>query len=306
MSDNKKQKHTSKEAHVITSVLSEALPYIKRFNGKTIVIKYGGNIMLDESLKAGFARDVTLMKLVGMNPVIVHGGGPQIGDALTKAGRESQFIQGMRVTDSETMKIVEVVLGHVINEDIVSLINQHDGNAVGLNGKDGELIQARKLLLHADNLETGVSETIDIGYVGEVTRINSSAIMPFIKGNIIPVIAPLGIGEDEQLYNINADSVACRIAAELKAEKLIMLTNVAGVLDVDGNAYSGLSQHKAEELIQEGVIYGGMLPKIRAALDAVECGVKNVHIIDGGLEHAALLEIFTDSGVGTLINRDSI
>jgi acetylglutamate kinase len=305
MSSNKQQLQESGKALEIASILSEALPYIKRFYGKTIVIKYGGNAMSDESLKNGFARDISLMNLVGMNPVIVHGGGPQIGSFLAKIGKESQFIQGMRVTDSETMDVVEMVLGGLVNKEIVNLINQNGGKAVGLSGKDGGLIQANKLSLPVNAPEMNVPEIIDVGHVGEVTRINSSVIDMLIKGDFIPVIAPIGVGEDGQSYNINADLVACHMAKELNAEKLIMLTNTAGVLDAEGNVLTGLSQQAVKELIKKGVIHGGMLPKIRAAIDAVDSGVNNVHIIDGRLEHAVLLEIFTDSGIGTLINRNN-
>lgn len=303
MSTKKQEKQDSHRAVEIASVLTEALPYIRRFNDKTIVIKYGGNAMSDDALKNGFARDVTLMKLVGMNPVVVHGGGPQIGTFLARIGKESRFVQGMRVTDSETMDVVEMVLGGLVNKDIVNLINQHGGNAVGLSGKDGSLIRARKLVLPDNAPEINVPEIIDIGHVGEVEHINTSVIDMLIKGDFIPVIAPIGVGEDGQSYNINADLVACQMAADLRAEKLIILTNTAGVLDSEGNVLTGLSRAGVKQLIDQGVIHGGMLPKIRAALDAVEAGVNNVHIIDGRLQHAVLLEIFTDSGVGTLINR---
>ena len=306
ISTDKQVPQDSSKAVEIASVLNEALPYIRRFNEKTMVIKYGGNAMSDENLKQGFARDVTLMKLVGMNPVVVHGGGPQIGSFLTKIGKKSQFIQGMRVTDSETMDVVEMVLGGLVNKDIVNLINQYGGNAVGLSGKDGELIRARKLILPDNAPEVNVPEIIDIGHVGEVEKINTSVIDMLIKGDFIPVIAPIGVGDDGQSYNINADLVASKMATDLHAEKLIMLTNTPGVLDTDNNVVTGLSQNAVKELIEQGVIHGGMLPKIGAALDAVNSGVNNVHIIDGRIEHAVLLEIFTDSGVGTLINSDGI
>lgn len=289
----------------IASVLNEALPYIRRFSDTTIVIKYGGNAMENEILKNGFARDVTLMKLVGMNPVVVHGGGPQIGTFLSKLGKESKFVQGMRVTDSETMDVVEMVLGGLVNKEIVSLINQNGGKAVGLSGKDGGMIHAKKLQLPEDAPEINVPEIIDIGHVGEIKKINTAIIDMLIKGDFIPVIAPIGVGEDGQSYNINADVVACHIAKSLKAEKLIMLTNTPGVLDENKNILTGLSKSDVDKLIKSNTITGGMLPKVRSAIDAVEAGVENVHIIDGRIEHAVLLEIFTDSGVGTLINNRS-
>ncbi len=285
----------------IASVLNEALPYIKRFYDTTIVIKYGGNAMENESLKNSFARDITLMKLVGMNPVVVHGGGPQIGTFLEKIGKESKFVQGMRVTDSETMDVVEMVLGGLVNKDIVNLINQNGGNAVGLSGKDGGMIKAKKLQMPADAPELKASEIIDIGHVGEVVSINTAVIEMLITGDFIPVIAPIGVGDDGQSYNINADLVACHVARELKAEKLIMLTNTPGVLDKDNNVLTGLSESDVDKLIKSKTIFGGMLPKVNAAMDAVSGGVQNVHIIDGRVEHAVLLEIFTDSGIGTMI-----
>jgi len=288
----------------IASVLTEALPYIRRFNNKTIVIKYGGNAMSDERLKNSFARDVTLMKLVGMNPVVVHGGGPQIGSFLKKLGKETSFVQGMRVTDSETMDVVEMVLGGLVNKEIVNLINRHGGNAVGLSGKDGELIRAKKLQVSQNAPEFDVPEIIDIGHVGEVEQINTAIIDMLIHGDFIPVIAPIGVGADGQSYNINADLVASEMAKELVAEKLIMLTNTPGVMDANEKVLTGLSQQHVEELIKQGVIHGGMLPKIHSAMEAVRAGVNNVHIIDGRIEHAVLLEIFTDKGVGTLINRN--
>jgi len=293
----------SSRAVEIASVLTEALPYIRRFHNKTIVIKYGGNAMTEEHLKNGFARDVTLMKAVGMNPVIVHGGGPQIGTLLKRLGKESEFIQGMRVTDNETMDVVEMVLGGLVNKEIVSLINRNGGKAVGLSGKDGDLIRARKLTLSRNTPELKEPEIIDIGHVGEVERINTAVIDMLIHGDFIPVIAPIGVGEDGQSYNINADLVACQMARDLQAEKLIILTNTPGVMDASGNVLTGLSREQVLKLIDEGVIHGGMLPKIRSALDAVNAGVNTVHIIDGRLEHAVLLEIFTDQGIGTLIKR---
>ncbi len=293
----------SNRAVEIASVLTEALPYIRRFNGKTIVIKYGGNAMTEEHLKNGFARDVALMKAVGMNPVIVHGGGPQIGNFLKRLGKESEFIQGMRVTDNETMDVVEMVLGGLVNKEIVNLINRNGGNAVGLSGKDGDMIRARKLTLSLNAPELKEPEIIDIGHVGEVVRINTAVIDMLIHGDFIPVIAPIGVGEDGQSYNINADLVACQIARDLKAEKLIILTNTTGVMDGAGNVLTGLTRDQVLKLIDEGVIHGGMLPKIHSSLDAVDAGVNTVHIIDGRLEHAVLLEIFTDQGIGTLIKR---
>lgn len=294
----------SKRAVEIASVLTEALPYIRRFHDKTIVIKYGGNAMTDEKLKNGFARDVTLMKAVGMNPVIVHGGGPQIGDLLKRLGKQSEFIQGMRVTDSETMDVVEMVLGGLVNKEIVSLINRNGGKAVGLSGKDGDLIHARKLTLSRNAPELKEPEIIDIGHVGEVETINTAVIDMLIKGDFIPVIAPIGVGDDGQSYNINADLVACQMARDLVAEKLIILTNTTGVMDASGNVLTGLTREQVQALIDDGTIHGGMLPKIRASLDAVDAGVNTVHIIDGRLEHAVLLEIFTDQGIGTLIKRN--
>jgi acetylglutamate kinase len=296
----------SKIATGIASVLTEALPYIKRFNGKTMVIKYGGNAMSDEKLKSGFARDVVLMKLVGMNPVIVHGGGPQIGDLLKRIGKQSEFFEGMRVTDSETMDIVEMVLGGQVNKEIVNLINKHGGSAVGLTGKDGALIQARKLVFTRNNPEMKAPEIIDIGHVGEVASIDTSVIDMLLQGNFIPVIAPIGVGEDGQSYNINADLVAGKLAEVMKAEKLIMLTNTAGLQDSNGKVLTGLTVSMVNQLIEDNVIHGGMLPKIRSALDAVNAGVKSAHIIDGRVEHAVLLEIFTDKGVGTLIHGRTV
>lgn len=291
----------AKNATMIARVLTEALPYIQRFNGKTMVIKYGGNAMSDELLKNSFARDVVLMKLVGMNPVVVHGGGPQIGDLLKRIGKQSEFYEGMRVTDAETMDIVEMVLGGQVNKEIVNLINRHGGSAVGLTGKDGELIRARKLVFTRNSPEMNVPEIIDIGHVGEVASIDTAIIDLLLKSNFIPVIAPIGVGEDGQSYNINADLVAGKLAEVLGAEKLIMLTNTAGLLDKEGKVLTGLSVNDINRLIKEGVISGGMLPKIRSVLDAVHAGVRTAHIIDGRVEHAVLLEIFTDHGVGTLI-----
>jgi len=285
----------------IANVLTEALPYIRRFQGKTIVIKYGGNAMVDEALKQGFARDIVLMKLVGMNPVVVHGGGPQIGNMLEQIGKESKFVKGMRVTDSETMDIVEMVLGGQVNKDIVNLINQQGGHAVGLTGKDGSLITARKMRFENDAPEMKTSEIIDIGHVGEVDSIDASIVHMLMKGDFIPVIAPIGVCEDGQSYNINADIVAGKMAIALNAEKLMLLTNTPGVLDKDEKLLTGLTANQVQELIDNETIYGGMLPKIDCAIDAVKSGVQTAQIIDGRVEHAVLLELLTDEGVGTLI-----
>ena len=300
------QIQTMSEASDIARVLVEALPYIRRFSGKTIVVKYGGNAMSDETLKSGFARDVVLMKLVGMNPVIVHGGGPQIGSLLERIGKESRFVEGMRVTDSETMDVVEMVLGGLVNKEIVNLINTHGGNAIGLSGKDAQLIQAKKLVFSKQNPEMEAPEIIDIGHVGEVESIDAAVVEMLIHGDFIPVIAPIGVGKDGQSYNINADLVAARLAQVLQAEKLIMLTNTAGLLDGEGNVLTGLGVDEVRQLIADGVIHGGMLPKINSALDAVNAGVGSVQIIDGRVEHAVLLEVFTDQGIGTLIDGKSV
>ena len=289
------------EAIEIARVLAEALPYIKRFTGKTVVIKYGGNAMVDIALKNGFARDVVLMKLVGINPIVVHGGGPQIGELLARIGKESRFVEGMRVTDTETMDVVEMMLGGLVNKEIVNLINRHGGNAVGLTGKDGDLIRARKLMFTRTSPELQVPEIIDIGHVGEVASINTAVVDVLIKGSFIPVIAPIGVGEEGQSYNINADLVAGKLAQVMRAEKLIILTNIAGLLNKQGEVLTGLSIDQVAELIEDGTIYGGMLPKIRAIIGAVKGGVRSAHIIDGRVQHAVLLEIFTDVGVGTLI-----
>ncbi|MFM9968541.1 MAG: acetylglutamate kinase [Burkholderiales bacterium] len=279
-------------------VLAEALPYIRRFHGKTIVVKYGGNAMTDEKLKASFAHDIVLLKLVGMNPVVVHGGGPQIEQLLTRLGKKGEFVQGMRVTDAETMDVVEMVLGGQVNKEVVTLINQAGGRAVGLTGQDGAFIRARKMLIPADGKG---GEARDIGQVGEISAIDPGVINTLEEGGFIPVVAPIGVGEDGQSYNINADLVAGKLAEILKAEKLVVLTNTPGVLDKDGNLLTGLTPKKIDELAADGTISGGMLPKIESALDAARGGVKSVHIIDGRVEHAVLLEILTDQGVGTLI-----
>ena len=292
-----------RQAHQIAHVLGEGLPYILRFQGKTVVIKYGGNAMVDEALQRGFARDVVLLKLVGINPVVVHGGGPQIGSLLKRLGKTTDFIQGMRVTDQETMDVVEMVLGGLVNKQIVNLINRHGGSAVGLTGKDGDLIRARQFVLHHNSEELDEPEIIDLGHVGEVESIDVRVVDMLVHSNFIPVIAPIGVGEDGYSYNINADLVAGKVAEVLKAEKLILLTNIPGLLDKDGKLLTGLSAERVDGLIADGTIHGGMLPKIRCALDAVQQGVNSAHIIDGRVEHAVMLEIFTDEGVGTLIRR---
>ena len=287
-------------------VLTEALPYMQRFAGKTVVIKYGGNAMVEEALKQGFARDVVLMKAVGINPVVVHGGGPQIGDLLRRLGKESRFVDGMRVTDDETMDVVQMVLGGLVNKDIVNLIQHNGGQAVGLTGKDGRLIKARKMLLKnldADDPELQASEIIDIGHVGEVQGIDTKVLDLLGGSDFIPVIAPIGVDEDGTSYNINADLVAGKVAEVLRAEKLILLTNVAGLKDKEGRVLTGLTADRVNALIKDGTIHGGMLPKIRCALEAVENGVHTSHIIDGRVAHAVLLEILTDKGVGTLISK---
>ncbi|EXJ17170.1 acetylglutamate kinase [Imhoffiella purpurea] len=291
----------SERAQTIAHVLIEALPYIRRFQGKTMVIKYGGNAMVDESLKQGFARDIVLMKLVGINPVVVHGGGPQIGSLLQRLGKASEFVQGMRVTDAETMDVVEMVLGGLVNKEIVNFINRHGGSAVGLTGKDGDLIRASKLFLKRDAPELKAPEIVDIGHVGEVRSIDPSIVHMLVNSNFIPVVAPIGVGEDGRSYNINADLVAGKMAEVLEAEKLLLLTNTSGLLDGEGRLIKDLEAGRVQTLIEEGVIKGGMLPKIRCALDAVRSGVKSAHIIDGRVEHAVMLDLFTDEGVGTLI-----
>jgi len=283
------------------NVLMEALPWIKRFYGKTIVIKYGGNAMVEERLKEGFARDVILMKYIGMNPVVVHGGGPQIGQVLKAMNIESRFVQGMRVTDSATMDVVEMVLGGKVNKEIVANINRHGGKAVGLTGKDGGLVTARKLEMKTVNPETLTPEIIDIGMVGEVERVNPQVIDALEKSHFIPVIAPIGVGLEGETYNINADLVAGRVAGALKAEKLILLTDVEGVKDKQGKLISTIDIRRVPDLINDGTISGGMIPKVNCCVDAVEEGVHKTHIIDGRMEHACLLEIFTDKGVGTAI-----
>jgi len=283
----------------IAEILVEALPYIQALDRKTVVIKFGGNAMVDEALKSSFAQDIVLLKQVGVNPVIVHGGGPQIGKLLEQIGKKSRFIEGMRVTDNETMDIVEMVLGGQVNKQIVSLINRHGGRAVGLTGKDGGLITARKMKLAGDD-----SDSNDLGQVGEVEAIDPRVVTMLDNDDFIPVSAPIGAGADGASYNINADLVAGELARVLRAEKLLLLTNTPGVLDPDGNLLTGLSAADTEQLIASGVIYGGMLPKVRCALDAVKGGVATSQIIDGRIKHSVLLELLTDSGVGTLINAD--
>jgi acetylglutamate kinase len=277
-------------------ILGEALPYIQRFHGKTIVIKFGGNAMTDEELKSSFARDVVLLKLVGMNPVVVHGGGPQIEQLLARLGKKGEFIEGMRVTDAETMDVVEMVLGGQVNKEVVELINQAGGKAVGLTGQDGAFINARKMLL-----PTKTNGSVDLGQVGEIESIDPAVIEALEAGGFIPVVAPIGTGRDGTTYNINADLVAGKLAEVLRAEKLVVLTNTPGVLDKDGKLLTGLTPKKIDDLVAKGVISGGMLPKIGSALDAARSGVKSVHIIDGRVPHALLLEVLTDQGVGTLI-----
>ncbi|WP_250656643.1 acetylglutamate kinase [Alkalimarinus coralli] len=295
---------TNRESAIqVASVLSQALPYIQRFAGKTIVIKYGGNAMENEELKNSFARDIVLMKHVGINPIVVHGGGPQIGELLSKLNIESHFVNGMRVTDSATMDVVEMVLGGLVNKEIVALINRNGGKAIGLTGKDANLIRATQLKVEASLPEMQKSEIIDIGHVGEVSEVNQDVINMLTQSDVIPVIAPIGVGDDGRSYNINADLVAGKVAEELNAEKLMLLTNISGLQDKAGNVMTGLTTEQVDSLIADGTIYGGMLPKIGCALSAVNNGVTSAHIIDGRVAHATLLEIFTDEGVGTLITN---
>ncbi|KMN30543.1 MULTISPECIES: acetylglutamate kinase [Chromobacterium] len=277
-------------------ILAEALPYIRRFSGKTLVIKYGGNAMTDAALKEGFAKDVVMLKLVGINPVVVHGGGPQINELLSRVGKQGEFIQGMRVTDSDTMDLVEMVLGGLVNKEIVSLINKHGGKAVGLTGKDGHFIRASKMYLKSET-----DDEIDIGQVGEISSIDPALVSLLDSQDFIPVVAPIGVGEDGEAYNINADLVAGKLAETLGAEKLVLMTNTPGVLDKNGKLLTGLSAQQVDGLFADGTIHGGMLPKISSALDAARNGVNAVHIIDGRVPHALLLEILTDAGVGTMI-----
>src|ERR671923_2903813 len=290
----------SPEAAEKARILAEALPYIQRFHGKTIVVKYGGNAMMDDELKTAFARDVVLLKLVGMNPVVVHGGGPQIEQLLARLGKKGEFVQGMRVTDAETMDVVEMVLGGTVNKEVVELVNQAGGKAVGLTGQDGAFIHARKMTLPASK-EKGTNGHVDLGQVGEIDSIDPAVIEALEAGGFIPVVAPIGTGRDGTTYNINADLVAGKLAEVLRAEKLVVMTNTPGVLDKDGKLLTGLTPKKIDDLVHKGVISGGMLPKIGSALDAARNGVKSVHILDGRVPHALLLEVLTDQGVGTLI-----
>jgi acetylglutamate kinase len=291
------------QAETTAKVISRALPYIQRFAGKTVVIKYGGNAMVDDRLKQSFARDIVLMKAVGINPVVVHGGGPQIGEMLKRLSIESKFVNGMRVTDSKTMDAVEMVLGATINKEIVNLISSAGGRAFGVTGKDGRLIKAKKLVVTQQTPEMSAPEIIDIGQVGEVESVDKTVIDMLLKSDYIPVIAPIGAGSDGASYNINADLVAGKVASVLEAEKLMLLTNVAGLQDKQGKVLTGLDVKLVDELIADGTIYGGMLPKIQCALDAVNAGVAASHIIDGRVDHAVMLELFTDEGVGTLITN---
>jgi acetylglutamate kinase len=292
----------AEQALAAAQILTQALPYIQRYQGKCMVIKYGGNAMTEEALKRGFARDLVLMKLVGIHPIVVHGGGPQIGALLDRLGKESRFVDGMRVTDRETMDVVEMVLGGLVNKEIVTLINSHGGRAIGLTGKDGPLIIARKMML-TRRRENADAEVVDLGHVGEVSKINKSLLDYLARGDFIPVIAPIGVGEDGASYNINADLVAGKIAEVMQAEKLIMLTNIRGLMNKQGELLTGLGAAEVDALIADGTISGGMLPKMDSVLDAVKGGVPRAHIIDGRIEHAVLLELFTDSGIGTLIER---
>ncbi len=291
------------EALNIAQVLTEALPYIQRFTGKTIVVKFGGNAMVDPLLHESFARDVVLMKLVGMNPVVVHGGGPQIGALLKKLNIHTEFVDGMRVTDAQTMDVVEMVLGGSVNKEIVASINRNGGKAIGVTGKDGQMIRAHKLTVTRYSPELKASEILDIGHVGEVDQIDIEVLNVILGSNFIPVIAPIGVGEDGSTYNINADLVAGKLAQVMQAEKLMLLTNVAGLLDKSGEILTGLTTTQVDALIADGTITGGMLPKIRCALDAVKAGVTSAHIVDGRVPHAVLLETFTDEGMGTLITN---
>lgn len=299
---NNNRKLEKENAQQIAKVLTEALPYIQRFKGKTIVIKFGGNAMVNEELKRSFARDVVLMKLVGINPIIVHGGGPQIGNLLKRLGKVSEFVDGMRVTDSETMDVVEMVLGGLVNKEIVNLINQSGGKAVGLTGKDGDFIRAKKIVLQKSESEHLAPEIIDLGHVGEVESIDPAVVDMLGHSDFIPVIAPIGVGKDGHSYNINADLVAGKVAEVLKAEKLLLLTDITGVLDKEKNLLTGLTIKDVDNLIADGTISGGMIPKTRCATDALKGGVSAVHIIDGRVENAVLLELFTDQGVGTLLH----
>ena len=291
------------EAKITAEVLTTALPYIQRFVDKLIVVKYGGNAMTDPALESSFARDIVLLKTVGMHPVVVHGGGPQVDNLLKELGRQSDRIDGMRVTDKSTMDIVEMVLGGSVNKSIVSLINKHGGRAIGLTGKDANLILAKKLMMEKIGAD-GIAVPVDLGFVGDVVSVNKDVINMLIASDFIPVIAPLGVDEEGNTYNINADLVAGKVAEFLQAEKLMLLTNIKGVLGRDGEVVTGLTPKTVDSLIEDGVISGGMIPKIQCALDAVRSGVKSAVIVDGRVPHATLLEIFTNEGVGTLISRD--
>lgn len=293
---------TTETALNIANVLTEALPYIQRFAGKTIVVKYGGNAMTDPELESSFARDIVLLKTVGLHPVVVHGGGPQVDNLLKQLGRESDRIDGMRVTDAATMEVVEMVLGGSVNKSIVNLINRHGGRAIGLTGKDGNLLRAKKLLLDKKDANGNIQQ-IDLGLVGEVVGVKTDVLDLFMTGDFIPVIAPLGVDEQGNTYNINADLVAGKVAEALKAEKLVLLTNISGVLDANKNILTGLTTQDVDQLIEDGVIYGGMIPKVSCALDAVKGGVVSAHIVDGRVPHVTLLEVFTDQGIGTLISN---
>lgn len=296
----------SKESALnVAQVLTEALPYIQRFAGKTVVVKYGGNAMTGDDSEDAFARDIVLLKTVGLNPVVVHGGGPQIGEMLERIGKQSQFVSGMRITDAETMDIVEMVLGGKVNKAIVNRINQNGGRAVGLTGKDANLIRARRMLVRERQADGSYRE-VDVGQVGEVVSIKTDLLDLLVHSDFIPVIAPVGVGDDGESYNINADLVAGKVAEALRAEKLILATNIPGVLDKDKNILTGLTTADVDALIEDGTIYGGMLPKITCALDAVKSGVASAHIFDGRLLHATLLEVFTDEGMGTLISNRKV
>ncbi|UJS23597.1 acetylglutamate kinase [Thiothrix winogradskyi] len=291
----------SSKSHDTASILMEALPYIQKYSGKTIVVKYGGNAMTDPALQQSFARDIVLLKQVGINPVVIHGGGPQIGNLLKQIGKESHFVDGMRVTDAETMDVVQMVLGGLVNKQIVNMINQAGGRAIGLTGKDGNMIIARKLVLERKAAENQPSEIIDLGHVGEVTEIDASVVRMLEEDRFIPVIAPIGVGRDGTSYNINADIVAGKMAEVLNAERLLLLTNTPGVLDKQGVLIETLSQADIQNLIADGTIQGGMLPKLACATDAISAGAKSASIIDGRVPHALLLELLTDQGVGTMV-----
>lgn len=290
----------------VAQVLSEALPYIQRFSGRTIIVKYGGNAMIDQSLKASFASDIVLMQTVGMRPIVVHGGGPQIGDLLERLNIESKFVNGMRVTNEETMDVVEMVLGGLVNKEIVSLLNQAGGRAMGVTGKDGQFIRASQLKIKLKSPDLEVPEILDIGHVGKVESIDTRVLTMLTENNMIPVVAPIGVGQNGESYNINADLVAGKLAEVLKAEKLMLLTNTAGVLDKTRQVVTGLVADEVSSLINDGTISGGMLPKVECALSAVNAGVNSAHIIDGRVPHSVLLEIFTDQGVGTQILRKKL